>query len=410
MPDGAMPNGMTPDGAMPNGMTPDGAILTVNAGSSSLKFALYETGAELRPLLSGKVAGIGGHTKFSAKGTDGVAIDGPPDASAGSHEDVFAKLLPWLTGRLGRRKLVGAGHRVVHGGRKLVAPVRVDAEVLAELDSLVPLAPLHQPHALSALRALQSALPDLPQVACFDTAFHRSMAPEVRHFALPRELTDEGVERYGFHGLSYEYIASVLPEHAPEQAQGRIVIAHLGSGASLCALRRLTSVDTTMSFTALDGLVMSTRCGTLDPGVVLYLLQTKGLSPGAIETLLYEKSGLLGVSGITGDMRDLLGNPDERAREAVSLFVFRVARELCAMLAALGGLDGIVFTAGIGENAPQLRREVCDHLAWLGVELDAAANAAGKGCISAGSSRIKVWVIPTDEETMIARHTVAVLQ
>ena len=389
---------------------PDGAILTVNTGSSSLKFALYETGTKLLPLLSGKVAGIGGQTKFSARDADGNALDGPPDASAGNHEEVFARLLPWLTDRLGQRKLVGAGHRVVHGGRKLVAPVRVDASVLAELDSLVPLAPLHQPHAISALRALQAAAPDLPQVACFDTAFHRSMAPEVRHFALPRELTDEGVERYGFHGLSYEYIASALPKHAPDIAQGRIVVAHLGSGASLCALHRLISVDTTMSFTALDGLVMSTRCGTLDPGVVLYLLQAKGLSAGAIETLLYKQSGLLGVSGITGDMRDLLADPCEFAREAVALFVFRVARELCAMLAALGGLDGIVFTAGIGENAPELRRQVCERLAWLGIELDAAANAAGTGCISAQSSPIEVWVVPTDEEAMIAWHTSEVLK
>lgn len=389
---------------------PDGAILTVNTGSSSLKFALYETGTKLLPLLSGKVAGIGGQTKFSARDADGNALDGPPDASAGNHEEVFARLLPWLTDRLGQRKLVGAGHRVVHGGRKLVAPVRVDASVLAELDSLVPLAPLHQPHALSALRALQAAAPALPQVACFDTAFHRSMAPEVRHFALPRKLTDEGVERYGFHGLSYEYIASALPKHAPDIAQGRIVVAHLGSGASLCALHRLTSVDTTMSFTALDGLVMSTRCGTLDPGVVLYLLQAKGLSADAIETLLYEQSGLLGVSGITGDMRDLLADPCEFAREAVALFVFRVARELCAMLAALGGLDGIVFTAGIGENAPELRRQVCERLAWLGIELDAAANAVGTGCISAQSSPIEVWVVPTDEEAMIAWHTSEVLR
>lgn len=389
---------------------PDGAILTVNTGSSSLKFALYETGTKLLPLLSGKVAGIGGQTKFSARDADGNALDGPPDASAGNHEEVFARLLPWLTDRLGQRKLVGAGHRVVHGGRKLVAPVRVDASVLAELDSLVPLAPLHQPHALSALRALQAAAPALPQVACFDTAFHRSMAPEVRHFALPRKLTDEGVERYGFHGLSYEYIASALPKHAPDIAQGRIVVAHLGSGASLCALHRLTSVDTTMGFTALDGLVMSTRCGTLDPGVVLYLLQAKGLSADAIETLLYEQSGLLGVSGITGDMRDLLADPCEFAREAVALFVFRVARELCAMLAALGGLDGIVFTAGIGENAPELRRQVCERLAWLGIELDAAANAVGTGCISAQSSPIEVWVVPTDEEAMIAWHTSEVLR
>ena len=320
---------------------------------------------------------------------------------------MLAELLGWVGEHLGDARLVAAGHRVVHGGRRFVAPARVDGAVLAELGRLSPLAPLHQPHSLAAIRAIAANRPDLPQVACFDTAFHRTNAAVARRLALPRALAEEGMERYGFHGLSYEFIAGRLPEVAPGLAEGKVIVAHLGNGASLCALSGGRSVDTTMGFTALDGLPMGTRCGALDPGAILYLMQAHGMEAPALERLLYHESGLLGVSGVSSDMRALLASDDPHAAEAVELFAFQVARQAGALASTLGGLDGIVFTAGIGENVPEVRRQACERLAWLGLALDGAANARGGPCISAPGSRVAAWVIPTDEERMIARHTLA---
>jgi len=388
-------------------------LLTLNAGSSSVKFAVFEimAGHGPVPLNHGQIEGIGTAPHLLARDKSGAVLAERrwPEGAEATHEEVLTELLRWIDAHLGGARLVAAGHRVVHGGRRLVAPVLVDDAVLAELESLVPLAPLHQPHSLSAIRALAKLRPELPQVACFDTAFHRTNAAVVRHIALPRELTDAGIERYGFHGLSYEYIASKLPEAAPGLAAGKIVVAHLGNGASLCALAAGRGVDTTMGFTALDGLPMGTRCGALDPGVILYLLQAKGMSADAIERLLYSQSGLLGVSGVSSDMRALIESRDPHAQEAVELFAFRIARETGALAMTLGGLDGFVFTAGIGENVALVRRLVCERLAWLGVALDDAANERGDACISAAGSRVAAWVVPTDEELMIARHTLASL-
>lgn len=387
-------------------------MLTINAGSSSIKFALFEIEPKAGPCLlnHGEIEGIGTAPHFLARDQGGTVLAERRWTDAAiTHETVFAELLRWIDGHLGEARLVAAGHRVVHGGRRLVAPAQVTAAVLAELDSLVPLAPLHQPHSLSAIRAVATLRPELVQVACFDTAFHRTNAAVVRRIALPRELTDQGIERYGFHGLSYEYIASRLPETAPGLAGGKVVVAHLGNGASLCALAAGQSVDTTMGFTALDGLVMGTRCGALDPGVVLYLLQARGMTASAVEHLLYAQSGLLGVSGVSSDMRALIESHGPHAREAIELFAFRIAREAGAMAMTLGGLDGVVFTAGIGEHVAPVRRQVCERLAWLGIAIDDAANDRGDPCISRSDSRVAVWVIPTNEELMIARHTLAAM-
>jgi len=302
------------------------------------------------------------------------------------------------------------GHRVVHGGVEFAAPVAIDASVLAKLESLCPLAPLHQPHNLAAIKAIKTQMPGLPQVACFDTAFHRHHPELADWFALPRRFYDEGIRRYGFHGLSYEYIASALPEVAPEIAKARVVVAHLGSGASMCGLRDGRSQDSTMGFTALDGLPMGTRCGALDPGVVLHLNRAHGMDADAIERLLYHDCGLKGVSGISNDMRDLLASDDPKAAQAIDLFVWRICRELGALAAALGGLDGLVFTAGIGERSAEIRARVCARAAWLGIELDDKANRSGGPRISTSASKIAVYAIPTDEELMIARHTLAVLR
>jgi acetate kinase len=302
-------------------------------------------------------------------------------------------------------KLIGVGHRVVHGGMQYTQPVRADAAVLAALDRFVPLAPLHQPHNLAAIRAVLHRSPDVPQVACFDTAFHRTNPEIAQMFALPYELHEAGVRRYGFHGLSYEYIASVLPQFDTKAAQGRTIVLHLGNGASMCALAGARSVASTMGFTAVDGLPMGTRTGNLDPGVVLYLMDERGMDARAVEKLLYQQSGLLGVSGVASDMRTLLASQEARAKLAVDLFVYRIGRELGSLAAALGGLDAIVFTAGVGENSAEIRARVCQTAAWLGVELDAAANAAGGPRISTAASRVTALAIPTNEELMIARHT-----
>jgi acetate kinase len=390
------------------------AILVLNAGSSSIKFSVYVLGAKDQLSLDakGQVEGIGVRPRFVAHDANGLSLRDDAFAIAGpdGHLQAMRKLGAWLRERLADDRLVAAGHRVVHGGVDYTAPVRVDPAVLARLEALCPLAPLHQPHNLAAIRAVAAVDPDLPQVACFDTAFHRGHPELADWFALPRRFYDEGIRRYGFHGLSYEYIASVLPEVAPEIAKGRVVVAHLGSGASMCAMTAGRSIDSTMGFTALDGLPMGTRCGALDPGVVLHLIRAYGMAPDAIERMLYHECGLKGVSGISNDMRTLLASDDPRARHAIALFVWRICRELGALAAVQGGLDGLVFTAGIGERSAAIRERVCERVAWLGIALDHAANRAGGPRISADGSRIAVYAIPTDEELMIARHTLAVLR
>ena len=381
------------------------AILALNAGSSSTKFGLFEIGRQ-GPIAHGEIEGIGTAPHFIARDDRGAVIGERrwPEASV-DHEALLGGLLEWVDAHLGADTLVAVGHRVVHGGRNFTGPVLLDDKVLAALDLLTPLAPLHQPHSLSPVRAIMAVRPGLPQVACFDTSFHHTLPAVATRFALPREYDVEGVRRYGFHGLSYEYIAGTLRRTVPWIASGRVIVAHLGNGASLCALRDGVSIDTTMGFTALDGLMMGTRCGTIDPGVILYMLQQKGLPAAEIETLLYQRSGLLGVSGISSDMRVLLESRTPEAREAVELFVFRIAREAAALAGSLGGLDGFVFTAGIGEHAAPIRAAVCKRLAWLGVALDPAANARHADRISARDAPVEVRVIPTDEEAMIVRHT-----
>jgi acetate kinase len=378
-------------------------IGVINAGSSSLKFSFYE--GENR-LLSGQIDGIGVHPSASATGPDGAKI-APPDLSAAAlsaPSDALPAIVPWGQAHLGPRRLAALGHRVVHGGVHHSRPARVTPALLDELEALVPLAPLHEPHNLAPIRMAIRLNPDLPQIACFDTAFHRTMPERNQAFALPYTLYDEGVRRYGFHGLSYEYIASVLPSVAPEIAGGRVVVAHLGNGCSACALDAGKSVATTMGFTALDGLPMGTRCGSLDAGVVLHLIQQKGMSGDAVSDLLYRKSGMLGISGVSSDFRELLASQDPRARFAVDFFCHSVARHIASLAAALGGLDGIVFTAGVGENAAPVRAGICRTCAWLGVELDDAANERHQPRISTASSAVAVHVVKTDENLMIARH------
>ena len=379
-------------------------ILALNAGSSSIKFSLFSDEAEPARICDGAIDGLGSTARFAAKDSNGaVLIDGPL-TGAPTHEDALQTLLSWLEARYGKDKLRAAGHRIVHGGAHYAAPVLIDPGIVRDLRELIPLAPLHQPHGVAGIEAVARLHPDLPQVACFDTAFHRSQSFPATAFALPRDFADEGVQRYGFHGLSYEFIASVLPKVlGPDIAEGRIVVAHLGNGASLCAMRERKSVATTMGFSTLDGLMMGSRCGALDPGVILYLLQHKGMSADAVSDLLYNRSGLLGVSGISGDMRTLLARDDENAKAAIDLFVYRISRELGSLVAALGGLDALIFTGGIGEHATDIRRRICDGAAWLGLELDDKANTRGGPCIS--SSKLSAWVIPTDEDRMIARHT-----
>lgn len=387
------------------------AVLTLNAGSSSLKFALFEIdGAALSPVLDGAVEGIGDTPHFIAHGPGGVLLGDTHWPADADHEALLGSLLDWIDAHLGDDRLIAVGHRVVHGGAGYAAPVRVEDDVLAALDALSPLAPLHQPHNLAAIRAVAAVRPNLPQVACFDTSFHHTMPAIATRFALPRSFADEGVRRYGFHGLSYEFIARRLAETSPKLAAGRVIAAHLGNGASLCAMQAGRSIDTTMGFTALDGLMMGTRSGAIDPGVILFCQQQRQMSAKAVEDLLYRRSGLLGVSGISGDMRVLHASDDPRAQEAIDLFVYRIGRETGALVSALGGLDGFVFTAGIGEHDAAVRAGACARMEWLGVEIDAAANARGDGCISTPASKVEVWVLHTDEEAMIARHTLDLLQ
>ena len=386
------------------------AILVLNAGSSSFKFTefLVSDGDALEAGISGNLEELYGRARFRAKDASGAAIgehawgeEAPPE-----HAGALEFLFDWLQAHVSDAKLIAVGHRVVHGGTEYAAPVRVDAgRARTSSPSYVPLAPLHQPHNLLPIRTIAERRPGLLQVACFDTAFHQSASPLAQAFALPPSITDRGVRRYGFHGLSYEYIASVLPRHDARAAAGKTVVLHLGNGASMCAMSGGKSVATTMGFTAVDGLPMGTRSGNLDPGVILYLMEELRMDARAIESLLYQESGLLGVSGVSSDMRELIESPDPRAKFAIDLFVYRIGRELGSLAAALGGLDAIVFTAGIGEHAVVVREAVCRQAAWLGVEFDTQANAAGGPRISTASSRVAVWVIPTNEELMIARHT-----
>ena len=384
------------------------AIVVLNAGSSSVKFSLFlARGADLELDVRGQIEGLFTAPRFIAKGRDGATKSEKSwgEGTKLGHDGALRHLIAYLKGELAGDRLLGVGHRVVHGGLDYGEPVRVDAAVVARLEKLVPLAPLHQPHNLAPIRALLEAVPDLPQVACFDTSFHRSNPDLAQRFAIPAELHDAGVRRYGFHGLSYEYIASVLPKHDARAAAGRTVVLHLGNGASMCALAAGRSVASTMGFTAVDGLPMGTRTGALDPGVILYLLDERGMDARAIEKLIYSQSGLLGVSGISSDMRTLLDSGDPRAKLAIDLYCYRIGRELGSLAAALQGLDAIVFTGGIGENAAAIRGRVCRDAAWLGVTLDEAANERGGPRISAGGARVAAFAIPTNEELMIARHT-----
>ncbi len=384
------------------------AVLVLNAGSSSVKFSLYaDARDDARPRLRGQIEGLQSSPDFVARDEQGRVVHRREWREAGSlsHRDAIAYLLEFLDRESGAGHLAAVGHRVVHGGRDFIMPVRIDSAVLAALERLIPLAPLHQAHNIAPMRVIAAHAPSLPQVACFDTAFHRSQAPLAQAFALPRAITERGVQRYGFHGLSYEYIASALPRFDAAVSRGRVVVAHLGNGASLCAMKNGRSVATTMGFTPLDGLMMGTRGGSLDPGVVLYLMNELGMDAPAIETLLYRESGLLGVSGVSSDMRTLLASELPGARLAIDLFVYRFRRELGSMVAAIDGLDALVFTGGIGEHATLIRERVCHDAAWLGLKIDAAANASGGPRISAEGARVSAWVIPADEERMIVCHT-----
>jgi acetate kinase len=387
-------------------------ILVVNAGSSSIKFSAFDAGSDSLALISrGQVEGLFNSPRF-------VAYDGRGDKIGEhawgngvtlEHEAALAHLGAFLRGQGVGHRLVAVGHRVVHGGVRFTAPVRVTHTVLAELERLTPLAPLHQPHNLRPISALMVRQPDLPQIACFDTAFHATQSEVTRSYALPDVVTQHGVRRYGFHGLSYEYIAQQLPRIAPRAAQGRTVVAHLGNGASLCAMAADKSVATTMGFTALDGLVMGTRCGSIDPGVLLFMLDELGMDARQIEDLLYRQSGLVGVSGISGDMRTLAASDSPRAAFAIDLYVDRINCELGSMIAALQGIDALVFTAGVGEHSAEIRRRVGALAGWCGVEIDPQANDANATCISTPASKVEVYVVPTNEELMIARHARAML-
>lgn len=385
------------------------ALLVLNAGSSSLKFSVFRNTSPPELFLHGQLESLLTQPKFSVHDAAGSLIDERtwPTNSTLSHADAIEYLFEWgRGGRLGSLQLSAAGHRVVHGGATYTGPVLIDDGVIQELEGFIPLAPLHQPHNVAAIRAVASHAPMLPQVACFDTSFHRTQPTVAQQFAIPRRLTEAGVQRYGFHGLSYEYIASKFADHDPAAANGRVIVAHLGNGASLCAIDRGISVATTMSFTPLDGLAMGTRCGSIDPGVLLYLMNQHGMDARSLEQLLTRESGLLGVSGISSDMRVLLDSEakDSRAAEAIELFVYRISREIGSLAAALGGLDAIVFTGGIGEHAAPIRARICEACRWLGIDLDRDSNERGGPRISKSNCKTSAWVVPTNEELMIAMH------
>jgi len=384
-------------------------FLVLNAGSSSLKHSLFTGHAGALQLAErGLAEDLLGRSHVVVRNADGRLLEERSFDTPLGHEAATAMLMERCLSR-GGPALLGVGHRVVHGGTRHAAPERVDAALLAELEALVPLAPLHQPHNLAPMRALLARVPDLPQVACFDTAFHRSQPDTAQRYALPRRITDLGIHRYGFHGLSYEWVATRLPAVDPAAAAGRTVVLHLGNGSSMCALAAGRSVATTMGFTALEGLPMGTRCGSLDPGVILYLMDNLGMDARALEHLLYHESGLLGVSGVGSDMRVLEASPEPAAVQAIELYCYRIGRELGSLAAALGGLEAIVFTAGIGENSARVREAVCRQAAWLGLDFDANANRRNGPALHRVGSRVRAWVVPTDEEQMIARHTAELL-
>lgn len=387
------------------------AILVLNVGSSSIKFALHRFDTT-EFLFRGHIERVGaGDASVKASGPRSELIEGmQPPGDVSGHDALMQWLLRTLSERVPDIAVRAAGHRVVHGGMEFTAPVQIAAGVLEALDRLVPLAPNHQPHNLAAIRQVERTWPGLPQVACFDTAFHRTQPRRAQLFALPRSFAADGVLRYGFHGLSYEYIAGALPAHAGASADGRVVVAHLGQGASLCALRERRSIATTMGFTALDGLMMGRRSGAIDPGVLLYLLQEKKTSPADLADLLYNRSGLFGVSGISDDVRELEANDHPDAEEALDLFAYRAAREIGSVVAAIGGIDVIVFTAGIGEHSASMRRRICGYSGWLGLTLDESANTAHGPRISASDSKVAAYVIPTDEELVIARAVRALMR
>ena len=382
------------------------ALLSINAGSSSIKFGLFTADKAVMPVARGALEGIGTAPHLFVRSANGALLaercwEGGAELT---HEALLETIFDWIEDHLAPARLVATGHRIVHGGTSFEDPVIATPAILDQLAALSPLAPLHQPHNLAGVREATRLQRRLPQIVCFDTGFHRSQSPVATRFGLPLALEAEGIRRYGFHGISYEYIAQRLAEIDPKLARGRIIVAHLGNGASLCAMVGGRSIDTTMSFTTLDGLMMGTRCGALDPGVVLYLQQAKGMSTEQISDLLYHDSGLLGVSGISGDMRDLLASGEPRAKAAIELFAYRAAREACALTGSLGGLDGFVFTAGIGENAAPVRAAILARLAWLGVVLDDDANRRAAPIISAADSQVCVRIVATDEERMIAWH------
>lgn len=385
-------------------------VAVVNAGSSSVKFGFYDSEGDEPLLLKGQVEQIGVSPTLSASDGEGKDLAEKSWPAEGfGHNQAMAAILETARELLPGSTVVGVGHRVVHGGTRFAAPVEVTGKIIAELEELTPLAPLHQPHNLSPIKAIAEKMPHIRQVACFDTAFHQTQPHLAQAFALPREISEAGVRRYGFHGLSYDYVSGRLREVAPDLAQKRIIIAHLGNGASLCAIHEGKSVATTMGFTAVEGLVMGTRCGSIDPGVLIYLMDERGMDARGLEKLVYKQSGLLGVSGISSDMRTLRQSDDPRAREAIDLFIYRIVREIGSLSAALGGLDGLVFTGGIGLRDAKTRREVAAGCAWLGAELNEDRNASGDGLISTDSSRLPMWVVATDEERVIARQTAAVL-
>lgn len=391
------------------------SVLTLNAGSSSIKFSLYEladNGTPDHPVLSGQIDGIGTNAHIKAVDENGKRLDDIDiplhGDSEAQHHEALEFLISWLHDHEKGWKIIAVGHRVVHGGERYSRPMQLDDNIIEHLTRLIPLAPLHQPHNLDGVNALRALMPGIPQVACFDTAFHRTQQPVAQAFALPRWITGEGVKRYGFHGLSYEYIARVLPDHS-SRADGRVIVAHLGNGASMCGMIDRKSQVSTMGFTAVEGLMMGTRTGCLDPGVMLYLMENKGMDVKALTKLLYKESGLLGVSGISSDMRTLLSSGKQEANEAVDLFCYRIVREIGSLAAALGGLDALVFTGGIGEHAAEVRRRVCQQSAWLGIAIDEAANTDHGVRISAARSSVDVLVLPTNEEWMIARHTSTLL-
>jgi len=385
-------------------------IAVLNAGSSSIKFALYDAASVDAPLLKGQVDQIGLAPHLVAINSSGERIvERSWPANGFDHASATDIIIGQMRELATDARVVAVGHRVVHGGTRFTAPIRVDAGILAELKKLSPLAPLHQPHNLAPIRAIADAAPAIVQVACFDTAFHCMQPALAQLLALPRKYTEAGIRRYGFHGLSYEYVLSRLQLITPSFAKRRIIIAHLGNGASLCAVNEGRSVATTMGFTALDGLVMGTRCGALDPGVILHLIDEYGLSVRELEDLLYRQSGLLGVSGISSDMRALRASSDPSATEAIALFVYRIVREIGSLVAALGGLDGLVFTGGIGEHDAATRRDIATGCRWLGIALAEGHDELSEGCISTDASVVPVWVVPTDEERMVALHTKALL-